>query len=297
MHRKLFLQLHVHSERSHDSSTSISDYVSYLHNLPFDFDCAILGVTDHNIVPISMERALEYSTPRVMVIPGIQWRLRQSISDRLLRGLTRREIITIGDHDDFRQFVTRTKRYSVSTHDEVLGHWKEDDLLDYLENRTNLALIVPHPRHFLIDYYGAKEISHLKNRMMANNITIPFFVEVKTGYDPFPRIFSSFEHQYCVLGGSDAHGIKGPFGIESMLSVESTIDVENGLFESWANALEQQDLPSYVRSVRELLYSLRTDNKRIEIRKSYIRSLLQLIGLVPRWFRRRFQDFPRNLIK
>ena len=231
MSKKLFLQLHVHSNKSHDSSTPISDYISYLHNLTLDFDCAVLGITDHNIVPITMKRALEYSTKRVIVIPGIQWRLRQKMSERLSKRSTRREILTLGNHDDFRCYITAKTGYHIADDDEIIAHWEEKELLSYMAHNSNLALVVPHPRHLFIDYYGQNEIKDLKKKLESQGITVPFFVEVKTGNDPFLRILSSYESEYCVLGGSDAHEIKGLFGIESMLSVNTTIPVNSALLE------------------------------------------------------------------
>lgn len=297
MSKILFLQLHVHSNRSHDSSTSISEYVSYLHNHTLDFDCAILGITDHNILPIKMKYALEYSTSRVIVIPGIQWRLRQNMFERLTKRSTRREILTLGNHDDLRDYVMEKTRYRIAENEEIMSHWEEEELLNYMAHNSNLALIVPHPKHFIVDYYGRSEIKNFKKKMEDLGITAPFFVEVKTGYDFFPRIYSGYESAYCILGGSDAHEIKGLFGTKSMLSVKTTIPVKNTLLESWEKTLGERVLASFEQLVTEILSVLEMDNKQITIEKHYGRSAAQLVGLIPCFVRRRFDDFPRNFFK
>jgi hypothetical protein len=297
MSKELFLQLHVHSNRSHDSSTPISEYVSYLNNLTIDFDCAVLGITDHNIVPISMKRALEYSTKQVIVIPGMQWRIRQNMSERLSKRSTRREILTLGNHDDLCSYITDKTQYRISDDEEILGHFKEQELLSYMSHNSDLALVVPHPKHFIVDYYGPNEIKVLNKKMESQGIAASFFVEVKTGCDPFPRIFSAYDGEYCVLGGSDAHEIKGLFGTESMLSVKTTIPVKSTLLESLEKTVEQRELASFEHLVKDILSTLKRDNKQITIEKHYGRSTAQLIGIVPRWLRRRLDSFPRNLFK
>ena len=297
MGKRLFLQLHVHSDRSHDSSTPISEYVSYLHNLTLDYDYAILGIADHNIVPIRMKSALEYSTRRVIVIPGIQWRIQQNTSERLRKRSTRREILTLGNHDDLRCYVTGKTMYQIADDEEIVGHLAEQELLSYMAHKSDLALIVPHPNHFMVDYYGKSEIQELKKKMKTRGINAPFFVEVKTGYDPFPRIFSAYESEYSVLGGSDAHEIKGLFNTESMLSVKTTLTTKNTLLEFWEKTVEDRDLATFKQLVKDILSALERENKKIKIEKHYGRSTAQLVGLVPRWVRRRFDDFPRNLFK
>jgi len=294
---KLFLQLHVHSNRSHDSSTSISEYVRYLHNLTLDFDFAVLAITDHNILPISMERALEYSTKRVIVIPGIQWRLHQNILERFIKRSTRREILTIGNHDDLHCYIKEKIQCCISDDEEIMNHLKEWQLFDYLMHNSDLTLIVPHPKHFVVDYYGMGEIKGLKKKLESRGINIPFFVEIKTGSDPFPRILTKFDSEYCILGGSDAHDIKGLFGTESMLSVISKISVDNMSLGSLEQIVEDHNVTSFSLLVKDILSTLEKHNNRVTIEKNYWRSIAQLFDSVPRWIQRRCDNFPQNLFK
>lgn len=297
MNRNLFLQLHVHSDRSHDSSTPISEYVCYLHNLTLDFDFAVLAITDHNILPITMERALEYSTKRVIVIPGIQWRLHHNIFERLSKRSTRREILTLGNHNDLRCYVNEKIQCCISDDDEIMNHVQEQHLLDYLMQNSDLALVVPHPKHFIIDYYGMSEIKYLKKKMESRGIDIPFFIESKTGYDPFPRILARYDGEYCIIGGSDAHDIKSLFGTESILSVTTTIPVDNMPLDSWEQIVEDRNVTSFSQLVKGILSTLERDNSRVTIKKHYGRSTAQLIGSIPRWIRRRCDNFPQNFFK
>jgi hypothetical protein len=217
--------------------------------------------------------------------------------ERLTKRSTRREILTLGNHDDLRDYVMEKTRYRIAENEEIMSHWKEEELLTYMAHNSNLALIVPHPKHFIVDYYGRSEIKNFKKKMEARGITAPFFVEVKTGYDFFPRIYSGYESKYCILGGSDAHEIKGLFGTKSMLSVKTTIPVKNTLLESWEKTLGERVLASFEQLVTEILSVLEIDNKQITIEKHYGRSAAQLVGLIPRFVRRRFDDFPRNFFK
>jgi hypothetical protein len=262
-----------------------------------DFDYAVLGITDHNIVPISMQRALEYSTKRVIVIPGMQWRIHQKISDRLRKRSLRREILTLGNHDDLRGYITNRTPYRIADDEEIIGHCRERELLAYLADKPGLAMVVPHPKHFFIDYYGPNEIKDLKNKMESQGIEAHFFVEVKTGCDPFPRFFSAYHSQYSVLGASDAHEIKAPFGSESMLSVKTTMPVNSALLEPLNKTVEQRRLASFEQLVKDTLSTLNKHNKRITIKKHYGRSTAQIIAIAPRLVRRRFDSFPRNFLK
>jgi len=295
--KKLFLQLHVHSDKSFDSSTKISEYVSYLHNLKFDYDCAVLGITDHNVVPITVERALECSTNRVLVIPGMQWRFKMSLSQRFANRATRREMVTLGDHDGIHSFIEDKTNYSIASNGEILGHPTEDEFLNYVECNPNIAIVVPHPPHFIIDFYGKAKIATLRRKMESRGIEAPFFVETKSGSDLFPRVLTAYENKYCCLGGSDAHQINGTFGIQSMLSVTTTIRAANTFLESWEQIVDNRTLELFKQFVHDFLNSLTRDNSLIRIKKHYGRSALQLAGAVFPWIRRRFENFPRNLFK
>ena len=79
------VDLHVHTTYSGDSTITPKILVEQLHA-----HSSIKGVaiTDHNILPISMERALKYSTKRLILIPGIQWRLHQNILERIAKRST-----------------------------------------------------------------------------------------------------------------------------------------------------------------------------------------------------------------
>jgi hypothetical protein len=297
MLKRLFLQLHVHSDRSHDSSTPIAEYVSYLHNLPFDYDLAVLGITDHNVLPIRMECALGYSTPRVVVVPGIQWRLHQTGRDRLRKRSTRRELLTLGNHDDLRQYILQRTRHRIAEGEEILGHLTEPQWLGYMAQNPDLMLVVPHPGHGAVDYYGPCEIQDLKDKMDLLGVSTPFFVEAKTGCDPFPRVLATYKNKYCVVGGSDAHDISTFLGARSMLSVTTVIPVVSHLVTSLDRILKDRDVACFEKWVKDVLWSLERANKDVAIKKHYGRSAAQLIGLVPRWVRRRVDDFPRNLLK
>jgi hypothetical protein len=193
--------------------------------------------------------------------------------------------------------VAGKTRYRIADDEEIIGHLEEEEMLSYIGQNSHLILIVPHPKHFVVDYYGQAEIKDLKAKMASYGINLPFFVEVKTGCDPFPRIFSAYEREYCILGGSDAHEIKGLFNTESMLSVKTTIQVDNTLLESWEKTVKERNLVSFEQFVKEMLCTLERENKRITIEKHYGRSTAQLVGLAPRWVRRRFDGFPRNFFK
>jgi hypothetical protein len=82
-----------------------------------------------------------------------------------------------------------------------------------------------------------------------------------------------------------------------MLSVKTTIPVKNTLLESWEKTLGERVLASFEQLVTEILSVLEIDNKQITIEKHYGRSAAQLVGLIPRFVRRRFDDFPRNFFK
>ena len=58
-----------------------------------------------------------------------------------------------------------------------------------------------------------KEIKNLYAKVLKRRISHNFFVENKTGYDPFPRLFHDYKKDYLILGGSDAHRIYSFFKV------------------------------------------------------------------------------------
>ncbi len=244
-----------------------------------------------------MEAALELSTARVMVLPGMQWRLAQRGIDMLRRLTTRRELLTLGDHSDLRAYVMSETIHPVSPTDEILGRFQEEEFLEYICRSSGIALIVPHPKHFVVDYYGPQEILALKKKVESMDAPVPFFVEAVTGYDPFPRVFFRYENHYPTVGGSDAHEIRGFLGVSSMLSVTTRFPCDKQLMQLWERAKSEGDSELFRETVRRLFARLKGENQNIVIDKHYSRSALQLVGMVPRWFRRRLHRFPANLFK
>lgn len=291
------LQLHVHSDRSHDSSVPIKDYVDYLEKVLSKNELAVLGVTDHNVVPIKVQDALKLSTNKVIVVPGIQWRLYKSFFQAVKRLCTRREILTLGDHDSLSSYIKRGTGYSVSEKDEILGNFREREFLDYISKNREIILIVPHPKHLVVDYYGAKEIRKLQRKINNKKIKIPFFVESKTGYDPFSRIFFKYRGKYLTIGGSDAHEIYSCLGTNSLFSVETSLDCDAELVKLWSRVVRGRDVRLYKRVVKDVFALLQDENKKIVIKKHFLASELHFLHCVPNFFKRRFNDFPRNLFK
>jgi len=297
MHPRLLLQLHVHSERSHDSRVSIKDYVRYLNKNLRKNEFAVLGITDHNVVPIKIEDALRYSTGRVIVIPGIQWKLHKSIAEAVEKLATRREILTLGDHDDLQEYIRKKTDYSVMENDEIDGNFREDELLEYLSHEKNLMIVVPHPKHFIVDYYGKNEIKDIRKKIEKNMIALPFFIEDKTGYDPFPRILYDYDREYNVVGGSDAHEIHSILGTDSFFSVETELDFDEAIAGNLEKDIQSKDLNMYRRVIHQIFTLLKNRNNDITIKKHYFRSNIQFLGSIPRFFHRRLENFPYNLFR
>ena len=297
MNIKLVLQLHVHSDRSHDSHISIKDYVDYLEKILLKNEYAALGVTDHNVIPIKIKEALNLSTKKVIVIPGIQWKIYKTLAQGLGKLCARREILTLGDHDSLKEYVNKKTAYSILKNDEILGNFKEEEFLDYISKNREVILIIPHPRHFGVDYYGKNTIKKLKQKIDKKQISVPFFVEEKTGYDPLPRILLHYKNKYPILGGSDAHEIHSLLGTNSLFSVETYLDCDDRLLNSWQKTINNKNVILYKKTVKYIFSILEKKNDELKIKKRYYRSNVHFLGSVPRWFRRRFDNFPNNVFK
>ncbi len=297
MNKTLFLQLHVHSNRSFDANTTISEYVSYLNSVLPKNEIAALGITDHNVLPITAKEALRISTNKVIVIPGIQWRLHKSWRESLVRLCTRREILTVGIHDDLFNYIKQNTDYEITSNGYILGHLTENEFLDYISKNNKIIIIIPHPRHFFFDFYGEKEMSLLKQKMDKKKILIPFFVEESTGYDPFPRIGYNYKKDYPIIGSSDAHEIFSIFKTNSLFSVQCWLPINNGIVRQWNHAYKQQDIKKYYKTILMIFNTLVKQNNKIQIKKSYIRTIAQFLHAIPYFFKRRLQNFPKNLLE
>ena len=293
---KLYLQLHVHSERSHDSSVSIADYVKEIEKKLKNADLGILAITDHNVIPLTMSEALQASTEKVIVIPGNQWKISKTFRQSISKLVTRRVVLTIGNHNDLPEFIEENTNFQLSETGEILGRLTEEKLLHYLSNNSKIALIIPHPRHFFFDFYGKKEIDQLRKKLIQKNISIPFFVEIATGYDPFPRIFEMYD-DYLRVGSSDAHEIKSFLGTDSFFSVESYISCDDEFKNLWQETYQKKDLSLYDQVIENFIELLREKNSEIFIKKYYGRSIIHFLSSVPRFIHRRFTDFPNNLLE
>ncbi len=297
MKLKLILQLHIHSDRSHDSFVSIKNYVRHLEKIISENEYAVLGITDHKIIPIKTEDALKLSTKKIIVIPGIQWKIYKTLSQSIKKLCTRRELLTLGCHDNFKKYIVKKVQYEISEKEEILSNPSEEEFLDYISKNKEIILIVPHPKHFFVDYYGHKEIAELKQKINNKKISIPFFVEEKTGYDPFPRIFVSYRNKYPIVGGSDAHEIYSFLGTNSLCSVETSIECDKELIDIWEKAIVKKDINLYKKTIKNIFNILIERNDEIQIKKHYLRACIHFFHSVPSWFKRRFSDFPRNLTR
>lgn len=294
---KLVLQLHVHSNRSHDCYISIREYVDYLKKNLKENEFAILGITDHNVLPIRIKDAMNFSTKKVLVIPGIQWKLHKTILQVLSKLCTRREILTLGDHDNLESYIQKKTNYKILKNQEILGNFKEEEFLDYISGKKNIILTIPHPRHLGVDYYGKKEIKQLKQKIDKKKISIPFFVEEKTGYDPFPRILSNYKNPYLILGGSDAHEIQSTFGTKSLFSVETSLPCKKKFVDKWHKIVQYKNPNRYKALLEEIFDVLQKENNKITIKKYYLRSTIHFLGSISRFLKRRFNNFQNNLFK
>lgn len=295
---KLILQLHVHSKQSHDSEVLVEDYVNYLENNLKENEYAVLGVTDHNSIPLKTLDALRYSTKKVLVIPGIQWKLYKTFREALIKLCTRREVVTLGDHDRLIDYIKEKTCYSVLDNKELSGNFTEDEFIDYISSCKNLAIVIPHPRHLFFDYYGRKEIENLYLKIKKRKITHNFFVEEETGYDPFPRLFYNYKNKYPILGGSDAHRIYSFFNISALFSIEASIESnDERLIKLWRTAILEKNSNIYKKTIKDFFDLLKEKNDNIVIKKYYFRSILHFFYSIPSFVKRRFIDFPRNLTR
>jgi len=294
---RLNLQLHVHTSRSFDCQVKAKEYVRFLEKNSGEDEFNVLGITDHNITPYSLKEAYDLSTKKVLVIPGLQWRLKKTLKESITKLSTRREILTLGDHDDLRAYIYKETDSKINEIGEILNNFSEDRLLSYLSGGQEIILIVPHPKHGVIEYYGQREIKELKGKMLERKINIPFFVEEKTGYDPLPRIFSNYKKKYLILGGSDAHEIVSLFKTNSMFSVETYLYINEELPKMWQKALAVKNLDLYRETLRFLFSLLVEKNKDIIIKKHYLRSVIHFSRSLVYFLSRRFEDFPRNFFK
>ncbi|MFH1586202.1 MAG: hypothetical protein ABIB79_05530 [archaeon] len=297
MSPKLILQLHVHSNRSHDCEVSIREYVEYLNKNLKDDEFSILGITDHNVLPIKTKEAINLSTKKVLVVPGIQWKLHKTLGQAWTKLCTRREILTLGNHDNLRDYIKKQTPYKILKNQEISGNLEEEEFLDYISENKDIIIIIPHPRHFGVDYYGAKEIKDLKQKIGRRKLSILFFVEEKTGYDPFPRIFHNYRRGYLILGGSDAHEIKSFIGTNSLFSAYSQIECSKRIPRLIQKIASTKNSKLYKKSLKIIFRLIAMKNKKIKIIKNYLRSNIQFLGSIPRWFKRRLENFPYNLTK
>ncbi len=295
MNYKLILQLHVHSKRSHDSNVSVEEYVESLGSSLKDNEYGVLGITDHNVMPLTMREVLRYSTKRILVIPGIQWKLYKTFEEALLKLCTRREVITVGNHDGLVDYIKEKTNYSVLSNGELSGNFTEDEFADYLSSCKNLAIIIPHPRHLFFDYYGRREIKNLWFKVRKTGHK--FFVEEKTGYDPFPRFFYSYKGKYPIVGSSDAHRISSFFNISALFSVETSIQIDEEFIELWEMAFREKKIDIYEKVIGRIFALLNEKNSSLVIKKYYLRAIPHVLYSVPAFIKRRFADFPRNLTR
>lgn len=294
---KIFLLFHVHSNRSHDSKVSVSQYVEYLEKNLDQNEWAVLGISDHNVLPLAINEAMRLSTAKVLVIPGIQWKLRKSIVDAA-KLVTRRDVLTFGNHDDLPGYI-RELGYRVLKSGEIFQQLTEEQFLNYVREKEEMILTIPHPRHFIFDYYGKKQIKRLKEKVDAHPVRMPFFVEDKTGYDPFPRVFSHYKGKYLTLAGPDAHQILSALRTKSLFSVEAYISCHENkeVLSLWAKMVRDKRDASYQETMRAVFRLLVDKNEVIRVRKHYLRTDLQFLHSIPAWTKRRVSHFPHNLLK
>lgn len=275
----------------------ISDYIWYLEKSLGENEYAVLAVTDHNVIPLTTEECFNLSTQRVIVVPGIEWTVHKTLLDSLTKLCTRRELITLGDMDDLRTFILENTAYSVQTDGTLTGRLRENEVLDYVATHKNIAIVVPHPAHFFVEYYGQKTIKELFGQLQTRKIENPFFVEEKGGYDPFPRIFYSYRGKYPILGGSDAHRLFSYFNISAVFSVETSLDNVDEFSKEWDTAIEKKNLEKYRAVINELFSLLIRENESLVIEKHKFSSVVSFSRSIPGFIHNRFVDFPNRVLK
>lgn len=287
MPNTLILQLHAHSDRSHDSVTSIQEYVSYLESVLEKDELAVLGVTDHDVLPITTKEALMLSTEKVVVVPGIEWDLYKSPKQTAKRLASRREIITLGDHDNLACYLEKV-RISLNNHFEFSRKIKERELIGFLKENQHLNITIPHPSHLYIEFYNDKEIEKLHDKLKKLALKNNFFVEIESGADPFPRIFHDYDENYYVLGGSDAHRIDNYFETEALFSVDTRLECEQEVIKKWQGVVRGKKVNDYKEYLNFLFEYVKNNNYRIQITKQNRVSMFSFFHSVPLWFQRRY---------
>ncbi|MDO8558140.1 MAG: hypothetical protein Q7S09_03045 [bacterium] len=298
MNQRLFFLFHVHSDRSHDSSTTVQEYVAYLEKILKENEYAILGISDHNVVPLLIDQAMSFSTKKVLVVPGIQWKIKKGLADGILKLVTRRELLTFGDHDDLKASIEKL-HHRILPNKEIFANLTEGELLDYISHKREMIIIVPHPKHFVVDYYGKKQIKRLKKELDERRINLPFFIEDRTGNDPFPRIFCTYKGKYLTIGNPDAHEIFSVLGTKSLFSVETILDIPENerVITLWRETLRTNNHDRYRETILAIFGLLVMRNENIYVKKHYLRAWIHFFHSVPMFIKRRFGNFPHNLLR
>lgn len=237
------------------------------------------------------------STERVIVVPGIEWNLQRTPLEVFSKLCTRREVITLGDQDDLDKYIKNKSPYSLKDDGTLVGRLSEDEFLDYAASCKDLAIVVPHPAHVFIEFYGKKEIADLYKKIKRMDIRHPFFVEEEGGYDPLPRIFYRYEGKYPILGGSDAHRLYSFFRLSAVFSVETSLEDNHDFVGKWKVARQSGDIAEYKNLLRNLFDLLKRENDKIEIEKHHAKSIISFLRCLPGFVQNRFVDFPHRVLK
>jgi hypothetical protein len=162
-----------------------------------------------------------------------------------------------------------------------------------------MMIIVPHPKHFGVDYYGKKQIKHLKKELDDRHIDLPFLIEDQTGNDPFPRIFYTYKGKYLTIGNPDAHEIFSVLGTKSLFSVETFISVPENekIVTLWRETLHTNSHEHYRETILAIFKLLVDHNEDIYVKKHYLQTWIHFCHSIPMFIRRRFSNFPYNLLK
>jgi hypothetical protein len=272
--------------------------VAYLEKTLKEKEYAVLGVSDHNVIPLLVSQAISFSTEKVLVIPGIQWKIKKRMTDAVLKLVARRELLTFGNHDDLRGY-TEKLHYRILPNEEIFANLTEEEFLEYVAHKREMMIIVPHPKHFVVDYYGKKQIKRLKRELDERNVRLPFLIEDKTGYDPFPRILYAYKGKYLTIGDPDAHEIFSILGTRSLFSVETFINAPENerIINLWRKTLRTNSHEYYQETILAIFKLLVEHNEDIYVKKHYLRAWIQFFHSVPMFAKRRFSNFPYNFLK
>ncbi len=272
--------------------------MAYLEKTLKEKEYAVLGISDHNVIPLLVSQAISFSTEKVLVIPGIQWKIKKRVADAILKMVTRRELLTFGNHDGLRGYIGKL-HYRILPNGEIFANLTEAEFLKYVAHKREMMIIVPHPKHFVVDYYGRRQIKHLKGELDKHHIRLPFLIEDKTGYDPFPRILCAYKGKYLTIGDPDAHEIFGILGTKSLFSVETFINVpaNERIINLWRKALRANSHEYYQETILAIFKLLVEHNESIYVKKHYLRAWIHFFHSVPMFIRRRFSNFPYNFLK